>query len=98
MFILALKADHQGEGGIFSLYALVKKHPAKWPLIAALIGCSALLADGFITPPISISSAIEGLNLMYPELPTIPIVLSILLLLFFFSSLEQASSEKHLDQ
>ena len=81
---LALKADHQGEGGIFSLYALVKKHPAKWPLIAALIGCSALLADGFITPPISISSAVEGLNLMYPELPTIPIVLSILLLLFFF--------------
>ena len=63
---LALKADNQGEGGIFSLYALVKKHPAKWPLIAALIGCSALLADGFITPPISISSAVEGLNLIYP--------------------------------
>jgi KUP system potassium uptake protein len=62
---LALKADNNGEGGIFSLYALVKKHPAKWPLIAALIGCSALLADGFITPPISISSAIEGLNIIY---------------------------------
>ena len=81
---LALKADHQGEGGIFSLYALVKKHPAKWPLIAALIGCSALLADGFITPPISISSAIEGLNIIYPKLPTIPIVLTILFLLFIF--------------
>jgi KUP system potassium uptake protein len=81
---LALKADHQGEGGIFSLYALVKKHPAKWPLIAALIGCSALLADGFITPPISISAAVEGLNIIYPDLPTIPIVLSILLLLFIF--------------
>ena len=81
---LALKADHQGEGGIFSLYALVKKNPVKWPLIAALIGCSALLADGFITPPISISSAIEGLNLIYPELPTIPIVLTILFLLFVF--------------
>lgn len=81
---LALKADNNGEGGIFSLYALVKKHPAKWPLIAALIGCSALLADGFITPPISISSAIEGLNIIYPELPTIPIVLTILFLLFVF--------------
>jgi KUP system potassium uptake protein len=82
--ILALKADNNGEGGIFSLYALVKKHPAKWPLIAALIGCSALLADGFITPPISISSAIEGLNIIYPKLPTIPIVLTILFLLFIF--------------
>ena len=81
---LALKADNQGEGGIFSLYALVKKHPAKWPLFAALIGCSALLADGFITPPISISSAVEGLNMIYPDLPTIPIVLTILLLLFTF--------------
>ena len=68
--ILALKADNNGEGGIFSLYALVKKHPAKWPLIAALIGCSA--------------SAIEGLNIIYPKLPTIPIVLTILFLLFIF--------------
>jgi KUP system potassium uptake protein len=82
--ILALKADNNGEGGIFSLYAIVKKHPAKWPLIAALIGCSALLADGFITPTISISSAIEGLNIIYPKLPTIPIVLTILFLLFIF--------------
>jgi KUP system potassium uptake protein len=81
---LALQADNHGEGGIFSLYALVKKHPAKWPLVAALIGCSALLADGFITPPISISSAVEGLNMLYPDLPTIPIVLTILFLLFIF--------------
>ncbi len=79
---LAMQADNQGEGGIFSLYALVKKHQAKWPLIAALIGCSALLADGFITPTISISSAVEGLNILYPDLPTIPVVLTILFLLF----------------
>lgn len=81
---LALKADNQGEGGIFALYGLVKHHPAKWPLIAALIGCSTLIADGFITPPISISSAVEGLDILYPHLPTIPIVLTILLLLFVF--------------
>lgn len=81
---LAMQADNQGEGGIFSLYALVKKHQAKWPLIAALIGCSALLADGFITPPISISSAVEGMNILYPDLPTIPVVLTILVLLFIF--------------
>ncbi|HNF49015.1 MAG TPA: KUP/HAK/KT family potassium transporter [Chitinophagales bacterium] len=82
--ILVMQADNQGEGGIFSLYALVKKHQAKWPLIAALIGCSALLADGFITPPISISSAVEGMNILYPDLPTIPVVLTILFLLFIF--------------
>ena len=81
---LALQADHHGEGGIFSLYALVKKQPYKWPLIAALVGCAALLADGFITPPISISAAIEGLNIVAPNLPTIPIVLTILILLFLF--------------
>jgi KUP system potassium uptake protein len=81
---LALQADHQGEGGIFALYALVRSHPAKWPIIATLIGCSALIADGFITPPISISSAIEGLGIIFPDLPTMPIVISILILLFAF--------------
>lgn len=81
---LALKADHNGEGGIFALYSRVKEHPAKWPIIATLIGCSALIADGFITPPISISSAIEGLDIIFPELPTMPIVVSILILLFVF--------------
>lgn len=81
---LALKADNKGEGGIFALYALVKEHPAKWPIIAALIGCSALIADGFITPPISISSAIEGLDILVPNLPTLPIVVTILIVLFVF--------------
>jgi KUP system potassium uptake protein len=81
---LALKADHDGEGGIFALYALVKNHPAKWPIIVTLIGCSALIADGFITPPISISSAVEGLDILFPDLPTMPIVVSILVLLFVF--------------
>lgn len=81
---LALKADNNGEGGIFALYALVKDHPAKWPVIAALIGCSALIADGFITPPISISSAIEGLEILTPNLPTLPIVVTILIVLFVF--------------
>jgi KUP system potassium uptake protein len=81
---LALKADNNGEGGIFALYGLVKQHHFKWTLYAALIGCSALIADGFITPPISISSAIEGLNVIFPELPTFPIVVTILAFLFGF--------------
>lgn len=80
--ILALNADNNGEGGIFSLYALVRRYKAKWTIIPALIGCATLMADGFITPPISISSAIEGLTIIYPGLQTVPIVLTILFCLF----------------
>lgn len=81
---LALNADNKGEGGIFALYALVRKYKAQWVLYPAIIGCCTLLADGFITPAISISSAVEGLTIDYPEVHTIPIVIGILILLFFF--------------
>lgn len=80
--LLTLQADNNGEGGVFSLYALVRKK-AGWLSIPAIIGGSALLADGMITPPISVSSAIEGLRLIYPEIPTVPIVIAIILALFF---------------
>jgi KUP system potassium uptake protein len=79
--ILILRADNRGEGGIFALYALVRKH-AKWLTVPAVIGGSTLLADGIITPPISVSSAVEGLQLVYPNIQTIPIVISILTLIF----------------
>lgn len=79
--ILILRADNNGEGGIFALYALVRRH-AKWLVIPAIIGGSALLADGIITPPISVSSAIEGLQLVYPEIKTIPIIITIITILF----------------
>jgi KUP system potassium uptake protein len=79
--IITLQADNKGEGGIFSLYSLVKRK-AKWLVIPAMIGGSALLADGIITPPITVSSAIEGLDMVYPGLPTIPIVIAILTGLF----------------
>jgi KUP system potassium uptake protein len=59
--ILTLKADNKGEGGIFSLFALVRRRK-KWLVYAAMIGGAALLADGMITPPVTISSAIEGLK------------------------------------
>jgi KUP system potassium uptake protein len=81
--ILTLQADNNGEGGVFSLYALVRKK-ATWLSVPAIIGGSALLADGMITPPISVSSAIEGLRLIYPDIQTIPIVIGIICLLFFF--------------
>lgn len=80
--IMALNADNQGEGGIFALFALLKKRRIKWVYLPALIGCATLLADGFITPSISISSAVEGLNTIYPSLPTMPIVMTIIVLLF----------------
>jgi KUP system potassium uptake protein len=82
--VLALNADNKGEGGIFALYALVRRYKSKWVIYPALIGCATLLADGFITPPISISSAIEGLKVFNPAIPTIEIVVIILILLFVF--------------
>ena len=80
--ILTLSADNHGEGGIFALYALVKKTKIQWLIVPAIIGGSALLADGIITPPISVSSAVEGLRIFKPDIPTIPIVITILFILF----------------
>src|SRR6267154_705699 len=81
---LALNADNKGEGGIFALYALVRRYKAAWVIFPAIIGCATLIADGFITPAISITSAIEGLRINYPHIPTVPIAIGILVLLFFF--------------
>ena len=80
--IITLSADNHGEGGIFALYALVKRTKIQWLIVPAIIGGSALLADGIITPPISVSSAVEGLRIFKPDIPTIPIVISILFVLF----------------
>jgi KUP system potassium uptake protein len=86
---LALNADNKGEGGIFALYALVRRYKAKWIIYPAIIGCAALMADGFITPPISVSSAVEGLTNLgerwgidFAHIKTIPIVVTILIMLF----------------
>ncbi len=79
--ILTLRADNNGEGGIFALYALVHRQ-ARWLYVPAIIGGSTLLADGIITPPISVASAIEGLRILYPSIQTIPIIITILTGLF----------------
>jgi KUP system potassium uptake protein len=79
--VITLRADNKGEGGIFSLYSLVRKK-AKWLVIPAVIGGCALLADGIITPSITVTSAIEGLQLKFPNVSVIPIVLAIITLLF----------------
>ncbi len=82
----ALSADNRGEGGIFALYALVRRYKAKWVIYPAVIGCATLISDGFITPAISVTSAVEGLRLIHPvSLNTIiSIVIVILVALFIF--------------
>ncbi len=80
--LITLSADNHGEGGIFALYALVKRTKVKWLIIPAIIGGSSLLADGIITPPISVSSAVEGIRTFYPTINTVPIVIGILFALF----------------
>ena len=79
--VLTLRADNKGEGGIFSLFALLRRRNPKlvWP---AIIGGSALLADGIITPPISVAAAVEGLRIINPTIDTIPIIISIIIVLF----------------
>lgn len=91
---LALNADNRGEGGIFALYALVRRHKARWVIYPAMIGCCTLIADGFITPAISVSSAIEGIRLIYPQIPTTGIVIVILLSLFVFQQFGSALLSK----
>jgi KUP system potassium uptake protein len=79
---ITLNADNKGEGGIFSLYALVRRMKVKWLIFPAILGGCTLLADGIITPPISVASAVEGLSILRDDIPTIPIVLAILTALF----------------
>jgi KUP system potassium uptake protein len=89
--LLTLQADNRGEGGIFSLFALVRRY-RRWLYVPAIIGAGTLLADGIITPPISVASAVEGLNgvtgLENIILPgnslTVGIIIGIISLLFFF--------------
>ncbi len=80
--LITLRADNHGEGGIFALFALTKKKSI-WAAILTMVGGSALLADGVITPSITVTSAIEGLRLVNPEIPVIPVVLIIISVLFF---------------
>ena len=80
---VALRADNNGEGGILALYALLRRLKSKWVYILAIIGASTLLADGIIPPAITVTTAIEGLESISPNLPVIPITLAIITIIFF---------------
>jgi KUP system potassium uptake protein len=80
--IITLRADNKGEGGIFSLFALIRKKSA-WAAVLTMIGGAALLADGVITPAITVTSSIEGLRLFNPGISVVPIVLIIFVAIFF---------------
>lgn len=90
--ILTLQADNSGEGGILALYALVKKY-FKWLIVPAIIGVAAILADGILTPPISVSSAIEGLNIIVPLKENV-IIFIVLLIISIIFSVQKFGTEK----
>ncbi|MFZ9453865.1 MAG: KUP/HAK/KT family potassium transporter [Bacteroidia bacterium] len=80
--LIILQADNKGEGGVFSLYTLVRRSKFKWLIAPAIIGGCALLADGIIAPPISVSSAVEGLRRYNPYINTVAITIFIIVALF----------------
>lgn len=82
---ITLMADNEGEGGIFSLYSLVRKHGKKL-ILPTMIGAAALMADGIITPAVTVTSAVEGLALIdgLSHISPVPIVLMIVSGIFLF--------------
>ena len=80
--LIALRADNKGEGGILALFSLLRRLPRKWLYIVAAVGASALIADGVITPAITVTSAIEGLRIASPTMPVLPIVFAIIIGIF----------------
>lgn len=80
--IIALRADNRGEGGILALFSLVKNLKKRWLYLIAILGASALVADGVITPSLTVMSAIEGLEIYNEHTPVVPITIAILVVIF----------------
>lgn len=80
--IIALRADNKGEGGILALFSLVKNLKKRWLYLIAIVGAAALVADGVITPSLTVMSAIEGLEIYNPHTPVVPITIGILIVIF----------------
>ena len=92
--LIALKADNKGEGGVFSLYALIKNNTKKFVVFLAMVGGATLLADGVITPAITVTSAIEGLHNIFPNLSTNGVVLIVIGIFIFIFSFQHLGTKK----
>ena len=92
--ILTLRADNKGEGGILALYALIRQK-YRWAYFIAAMGAATLLADGVITPAITVMTSMEGLNHIVPEIPVIPSTLLIILGIFLVQPLGTGSLGKY---
>ncbi len=92
--VIALRADNKGEGGILSLYSLVKRLKKKWLYVVAIIGAATLVADSVITPSLTVMSAVEGLKIYSPNTPVVAITLIILAVVFFIQQFGTASIGK----
>lgn len=80
--MLALQADNKGEGGILALFALLRRNRRKWLYLVAGLGAAALVADGMITPAVTVTSAVEGLRIVAPHVQVLPIVLAVIIFIF----------------
>ena len=99
--VVAMRADNHGEGGIFALYSLVR-HVARWLILPAMVGGAALLADGILTPAVTVTTAIEGLRsipLGYriigdDQMKVVAITIAIIFVLFFMQKAGTSSIGK----
>lgn len=92
--LIALRADNHGEGGVFSLFALIKNKTRKSVVLLAMLGGATLLADGIITPAITVTSAVEGLHDIFPKLETDDVIVMVLLIFIFIFSFQRFGTKK----
>ena len=92
--LIALKADNNGEGGVFSLFALIKNKTKRGVVLLAMIGGATLLADGIITPAITVTSAVEGLHDIIPAINTNDVIILVLIIFIFIFSFQRFGTKK----
>jgi len=92
--MIALKADNHGEGGVFSLFALIKNKTKRGVVLLAMIGGATLLADGIITPAITVTSAVEGLHDIIPAIKTNDVIILVLVIFIFIFSFQRFGTKK----
>jgi len=92
--LIALKADNHGEGGVFSLFALIKNKTKRGVVLLAMIGGATLLADGIITPAITVTSAVEGLHVIIPAINTNDVIILVLIIFIFIFSFQRFGTKK----